>query len=287
MAQNFGSVFGDLRKMKGIAINQIVGDDISHSQYHRFVSGKSDITLTKFLKMLNQVNVRFDEFLFICNQGEEDFQYYMQLIKQSFEAKEISDLRNLAHKCHVLFEKSNTLKFHHLFLIAKALEKRISNQSESYQEADEISNYLLNVTSWTHYEIVLFNNTFFIFKIELVNLLLKTAIKKAIQFDGYVKNTQELIKLYSNVIIYCLQIDKQSTAIDLIDEICKFPLDSNFMFEKILVYFWKNIKILLSSNIDDNTAIDNIDLILKFLQQIKEDKLRIMLKEILDYLQNN
>lgn len=273
--------FSELRKAKKIPIKLIIGEDISNSQYHRFVSNKSDITLDKFLIMLRRINVSMDEFLFLTYDHNDSLQEGMIEIKNAFIKQNNVELEFLSEKYEDLFSKTNLLMYQHLADISECLLKKLMN--EDYMTSDSsIERYLLNVETWGHYELVLFNNTFFMFNYQSILVFIKQIPKVIERYREMVKTSNLLITVYSNLIIFFLERKNISYAKIVIRDILEQPITNEMITEKILVRFWSTVLEYFESK-DISVLQKNSD-ILTFLQVIECKDLFNVLSFALGYI---
>lgn len=74
--KHFGEIFKKFRETRGLKLKDIAKSGISTSQLSRFENGETDLTITKFINILNEINVSWDEFI-LCqsNKGEESTRF--------------------------------------------------------------------------------------------------------------------------------------------------------------------------------------------------------------------
>ena len=58
-----GRVFHDFRTNRNISLKQVADEHVSESQISRFERGETDISLTRFLRMLENMHVEVNEFM--------------------------------------------------------------------------------------------------------------------------------------------------------------------------------------------------------------------------------
>lgn len=76
MYENLGVAFSKIRDEKKISVKDIVRNNkLSESQYYRFVKQESDIGLTKFLNLLENLNVQLEEFIYLLPESKNDLQH--------------------------------------------------------------------------------------------------------------------------------------------------------------------------------------------------------------------
>lgn len=284
MDDNIGSLFNELRKSKRIPVNTVTGDHLSRSQYHRFVKNESDISLSKFIFILEKINIQFEEFMFLLPQKHNDLRTSMQKIINCFQQQSPESLLLLENEFVSFFQDTYQIKYQHLYLICRALRKRLTKKKLDNDDVSVIEDYLLNVDTWTHYELTLFNNIFFIFNPDKVLLLSKTAAKKTKVFSEYFPNIQECVLLYSNIIIYFLEREKVSYVSEIIQNLNYFKVEENHLYEKLLIKFWLLIDTYLLSKEQENLV--ELDKLTKFLIYLDSGNLAKMLEGVIQFVVN-
>ncbi len=67
MLKKFGETYKVFRESRKISLRDIENKGISRSQLSRFEKGETDLTITKFLIALEQINVPIEEFMYATN----------------------------------------------------------------------------------------------------------------------------------------------------------------------------------------------------------------------------
>lgn len=239
-----GSLLAYLRKSKGLSINQLIGDTLSHSQYHRIVNNQSDITLRKFLKILLNLNVPIEEFFYLLNFNVLDISSTIFALKQMFNAKDTANLEIIAQNLYSHYIRTDIIKYYHLAIIAKVYLAQISDKKIKNKENSQkaLQHYLFNANYWGYYELLLFNHTFEFFDNQTIKILAKHAINAASRYANYSPYKNEYIRLLSKLISYFINHSNRSYAFNLIEQLERINLRPNDLNERLLIVFWINIK---------------------------------------------
>ncbi|MBE9888600.1 hypothetical protein G8B50_13205 [Enterococcus durans] len=76
MYENLGVTFSKIRdEKKEYSKENVRNNKVSESQYYRFVIQESEIDLTKFLNLLKNLNVQFEEFIYLLPENKNDLQH--------------------------------------------------------------------------------------------------------------------------------------------------------------------------------------------------------------------
>lgn len=282
MYDNLGKTFSNLRSGKKIPVKSIINDGIlSESQYYRFINQDSDIGLTKFMKLLDNLNIQFEEFFSLLPESKEDLTHIMSQISTFFNQQNGTELKYLNILLSKKYLSTKKIKYHHLSIICECLQMKLTQNFSHATRANQIVNYLKSVDNWTHYELVLFANTFFVFQLNDIALLLSIAKKKSKQFKNYQPYTQESIRLHSNIIIYLLEKKETDVALKTIQELEQFKLKDDYLYEKVLIKFWK----ILGKYIENpsNKTFTTVQKLIDYVCYLECNSLSTALTEIANY----
>ena len=70
--QKFGEIFKKFRESRGIRIKDVAKAVISKSQLSRFEKGQTDLTISKFMLILDEINMPIDEFMYALHYFQLD-----------------------------------------------------------------------------------------------------------------------------------------------------------------------------------------------------------------------
>ena len=105
MVKKFGEIYKLYREAKKITLRDIEHKGISRSQLSRFEKGETDLTTSKFLLALEQINVPIEEFMYAANDYKRDrFYQIVDEVKQCFLNRNVTRL-------HKLLIERNAMKY--------------------------------------------------------------------------------------------------------------------------------------------------------------------------------
>ncbi|SLM85990.1 Rgg family transcriptional regulator [Vagococcus fluvialis] len=224
------------------------------------------------------MNVSYTEFFYLVEiEGEPFLNKELKEIKLCFENKNIDKLKSLSYEYECLFNSYQILKFSHLSLIALSLSNRIQNKIDK-EATLKIKKYLLNVNEWGHYEFALFNNLFFLFENDDINLLIKQCVRTATKYENYDQISQEFIMLMSNLLIHYFSTNQLSSAFSLINSLSKLKIKPENILEKTIVKFWCLLQEYLITEQED--VKNEIEKLLNYLSLIDAKELKRSLRGI-------
>lgn len=181
-----GITFNKVRKNKNLKIKDITSSRLSRSQISHIENGKSIPSAEKFLYLLNVLNVKYEEFIYLMN---EDY-----LVSKNTLGNKMSEVCNLYNTEGIqsvideaiqLYLETNDIYFKHIEIIAKSflmITESIDNLEAARVNLIPIQRYLANVENYGFYEFALFNNALFIFDIDVAVSLGEKVMKSKLSY---------------------------------------------------------------------------------------------------------
>lgn len=236
-----------IRHSKNISIKQVCGDYLTRQTYYRFIKNNLDISSKKLLYILDNLNVNVDEFLFISN----NFKQYKEFIDMD-TAKHYFECRNIEGLNHILdsYKDSKSIKEKNLFALVKVLLATLTEE-DCLTERTYLSNYLINIETWSHYETVLFNNCMFIFESCFIEMVFSKVILNLDKYNTLRYYGNESIRMFVNMLILFIQrqeydkaseiLAKYDKASEILAKIEDYQLNDDCLYERCCVSFFDGI----------------------------------------------
>lgn len=254
-----GQTIEDIRKSKGLSVKEICGNFISRSNYHRFSNGEINTSSKSFIQLLDSLNMTSDEFFFIHNNYKKHtYQIHFEQLYHGYLSNNLEMLTLIKTDCQRLYKHLNHYKYVHLMMTASLLISRLENKPLNSNHRQILSNYLLNSDRWTYYELILFSNTFFIFRGKTINLMIKTALKCAKKFATMNRSINETARLLCHVVLYFLEINDKQSANKWLIHLRSLDLNENLFYEKILIAFTTSLVQLANGQKDEKINIQRL-----------------------------
>ncbi|HEQ0638772.1 TPA: quorum-sensing system transcriptional regulator RopB/Rgg1 [Streptococcus pyogenes] len=228
-----------IRHSKNISIKQVCGDYLTRQTYYRFIKNNLDISSKKLLYILDNLNVNVDEFLFISN----NFKQYKEFIDIDMDtAKHYFECRNIDGLNHILdsYKDSKSTKEKNLFALVKVLLATLTEE-DCLTERTYLSNYLINIETWSHYETVLFNNCMFIFESCFIEMVFSKVILNLDKYNTLRYYGNESIRMFVNMLILFIQRQEYDKASEILAKIEDYQLNDDCLYERCCVSFFDGI----------------------------------------------
>ncbi|HGN5972850.1 TPA: quorum-sensing system transcriptional regulator RopB/Rgg1 [Streptococcus pyogenes] len=227
-----------IRHSKNISIKQVCGDYLTRQTYYRFIKNNLDISSKKLLYILDNLNVNVDEFLFIISNN---FKQYKEFIDMD-TAKHYFECRNIEGLNHILdsYKDSKSTKEKNLFALVKVLLATLTEE-DCLTERTYLSNYLINIETWSHYETVLFNNCMFIFESCFIEMVFSKVILNLDKYNTLRYYGNESIRMFVNMLILFIQRQEYDKASEILAKIEDYQLNDDCLYERCCVSFFDGI----------------------------------------------
>lgn len=259
-----GTAVSSIRKGKKIPVKVITACGISESQFFRFVKGESSLKVESFIKLIDQLNVTIDEFLYIARDYKIDpYKLFFKEIENSFYENNTTSLYEISEIALESFKKTHIEKFRHISAVALILKSRLEKQPIPILEFNLIRDYIYNLSLWSHYDLSLFINVMFAFNIEETRYLITRIKRDENKFSGLMSNVAEQFRLLFNLIIMDLEHKNMTRLHEDICEIRSIKLEENFVLEHILLHYI----VQLESYIFGEDSIESLTTIQKDLEK--------------------
>lgn len=211
--ENLGKVFRDFRLNGQYSLKEAAGQVCSTSQLSRFELGESDMTLSKFLDLLDNIHVTLENFMdkarnfqqheHVAMMGQIIPLYYSNDIKgfQDLQAEQLEKAK--ASKAPLYYELN-------WILMQGLICQRDSQFRMRQEDLDKVADYLFQVEDWTMYELILFGNLYSFYDVDYVYRLGKEVMER----EDYYKEIGRHKKLVLIIALNCYQHCLESCSFD-------------------------------------------------------------------------
>lgn len=241
-----GKIISIIRQQKNIPVNYLINNCISRSGYTRFVDGKRNISLNKFVKLIKKLNINGYELKYITC-------HYNNLINDIQSNCQLAILKNNANylnknkrQIYPLFKKNPKYnKFYYLYCVINLIIEQIHHKNLQFKYKMPIKKYLLSRPIWTYFELLLFNDSFFAFNINTTWIFAKRVLEDLKKYQFFDNNENLCARLLINLIIIYTFNKKLNNAVILIKKLDKIKLQENMILEKLLTKYLDGILMII------------------------------------------
>ncbi|WP_207696429.1 hypothetical protein DOK67_0001312 [Enterococcus sp. DIV0212c] len=263
-----GNIIRYIRKSRNLSLADLSDDTISVSFISKFERGNSDISSQKLYDLLNKLSVSYQEFLSMKDKSEDNCQrQFLKELKSAVSGASVIELDTLIKSEEKKYKTNYITRHAHNISICKLHIERIEQKEYSRKIVDSLWNYLINIDVWFDYDVSLFNNVFFCFSLEQVSLLVKGAQKRLETELHIFRNTNELLLLLLNLIIFFIENEGYKQAKKFIVKVESLLDKPEQIYEKNKLNFLKGI--LLIAEGERSAGIEKANQVLKVLKVLE------------------
>ncbi len=237
-----GKVFHEFRRNRNISLKQVADDTVSVSQISRFERGESDITLTRFLRMLENMHVEMGEFLDTVRGYDEPetIRFMSQLTPLEYQRDTDGFLR-LFREQKEKYEKCPSVYQYHLnMILAQSFICKCDDTVPFPKEyLDEVTDYLFSVDEWKIYELILIGNLYLFMDIPLLHRMGQEIVEKHAENGA---NTKLILIVLLNIWETCLHRGELAVAAWYRDSIRPLLADETRLYERNLYHFLSGLQ---------------------------------------------
>lgn len=234
MLKKFGETYKLFRESRKITLRDIENKGISRSQLSRFEKGETDLTTTKFILALKQINVPIEEFMYAANDFKRDHFYQLiDEIKQCFLERDVARLQKLLIK---QIEKEDSSPATALEIIFLKIKLQELSKEKHFEEADitKITDYLFSVDYWGLFEILLFGNIMYIFNHDTFLVLSKEMLHRTEFYHDIPSYRRVITSMALNAFIICIERNCLVDAKYFEKQIKHFYFDESEIYERLI-----------------------------------------------------
>lgn len=206
----YGKTIKNIRSNKGLKQKDICQDIVTLSYYSRIEREISTPTIDVFLKILDNLNVSLEEFLFIHNnhkKKEDDIIWF-----EITELYHSGDINSLIEYRNILSQEK--YKNENPLVLKRIIDLFIMRLNHKQTEIDlsPITNNLKKIEHWTSREVKIFISIMDMIPIELLIIIVNRLIKQKKLYaasDGY---NSPYSKILINSILLCIDHFKINEA---------------------------------------------------------------------------
>lgn len=244
---NYGETISIIRKSKNISVQDTIQGIMSRASFERLSNDQTQTSVSNFVGLLSNLHVSFEEFMYIKNGYSLDpNQILLKDIYKQYLEKNISNLKFLQDS--LLKDSSKDITKRHNYCLITLCLNVLNNESYDEKAKKTIESYLINCETWTHYELILFNNAMPIFNTEVLNILIKRAVNNIEKYQNLRAYGSESFRIITNALIIFLDRKETAFSYQLIKDLETFDLTDDMIFEKITFKFFKGIIYLINHN---------------------------------------
>mgnify|MGYP002479106862 CR=1 FL=1 len=259
----YGQTFKELRIAKGISLSTAAKNVVSKSFLSRFERNKTKIVFDKLYRLLLNINVSVEEFVYINNQRNGCHQpFHYEDTKDYVDQQGFENSNTLSKYYYQKWTKNHDEYDYVNFLKEKSIMEKHQFAKVSQNEKQFLYNYLFSKETWTHYEIRLYMSIISLFSPMQSFYLTQQMLKNGSETIDVNWNHQAdfLYIILSTALIMAFQGNVPELA-RLIKQAEQSIHNEQYLYEKTELHFIKGLLIYLKGNraVAKQTIKESID----------------------------
>lgn len=237
----YGEVIRNIRIAKGYSLEEVSEGIMSYSLLSKFERGSTIITVDKFIKILEKLDISLHEFeLIINNYKEAPMPLLFNNIKRLYNEKNLFLLKRLEQKEDSLYKVYGEGKYKLNSIVINILLDIVTHQKKvSEVFIEELTEYLFSTEQWTHYDLYLYSFSLPRLNIQTILVFSKELLKKPFLYTDSIEFKRMIIKIILNTIFVCLKSSCFEESLFFLDAIRHHVETGEFICERAIFKYLK------------------------------------------------
>ena len=251
MEENYGKIVSNIRTAKGVPIGKLISGVCSRTAYRNFVMNQTGTSVDNFMRLLAKLHVSYTEFKYIANGFETDYEQRFVIDLQKAIAqgnlKQLDALLQRTLNYCAIYE--NDEKYRHLACITQlTIDKMKGNQLDE-NARQVVTNYLIRCETWTHYELMMFNNAMFAFSLDQIRMFREKVIHNLEKYQNLRVYGSESFRVLINMLMVFIESRSHRDIRIMMGLINNYQLNEDMLFEETLRLYFTGILDLINQRI--------------------------------------
>lgn len=259
---HIGTLFNNLRKNKKMSLKDVSGDLISLSFISKFERGESEISLSRFLLLLNNLNVTIDEFHHLYQyEYPNEIEDLMTKVSINFSKRDISGFKEILTEENEKYQSTGKKRYLYNSIMLKTFITNLTNAPMDKEDITTLTDFLFGTEYWGKYELLLLGNSMPSINIDSLNLLLKELLKDSEKVTLTELNYILKIELILNAVDDAFKRKRVDYAIEYLTYLETIMVPSvKLVYEKILLDFYLTMVRLIKDK-DERAKKEVVDIL--------------------------
>ena len=206
--EHLGKVFREFRTSGKYSLKEAAGESCSTSQLSRFELGESDLAVSRFFEILDNIHVTIENFM----DKARDFQNHehvalMAQIIPLYYSNDIAGFQQLQkEQLQKAKSSTNPLYFELNWILLQGLIcQRDASYSMEQSDLDKVADYLFQTEEWTMYELILFGNLYTFYNVDYVARIGREVMEREDYYKEIGRHRKLVLILALNCYQHCLE----------------------------------------------------------------------------------
>lgn len=238
----FGKIYKKFRESRGLKIRDVATAGLSASQLSRFEHEETDLTISKFMMALDEINMPIEEFMYVAHGFKRDeISELVEKIQDNVAKRNVVGLKMLLIKQLETTDQQAT--FHKLNSILLKIRLQVLSGEKYYSKKDILflTDYLISVQYWGNYEMLLFINTLDVLPHSIVMLLSREMLRRSDYYKEIPTNKKLITTMLLNVFLACIERCEFEDAKYFERQLEQSHFSETEMYERLILLYVQNL----------------------------------------------
>ncbi|WP_341932490.1 helix-turn-helix domain-containing protein [Streptococcus pluranimalium] len=231
---DMGSLFKKIRLSKRLSLKDVSGDYLSVSFLSKFERGESEISLSRFFSLLENLDVSIEEFYGIISQDHPTMtEELLNHVSKAFYQNNILALKKYLSEELSKYNDTGKKTFLYNSIMIESFLVSLTGDIIQEDKIKQISDYLFGIEQWGKRELIIFGNSVSAIPTEILDVLTKEIIYKTTLFGNEDSNRKTRISLLLNTISEFLERERIDLAKNYLDILNEINIPETFLYERL------------------------------------------------------
>lgn len=231
---DMGNLFKKIRLSKKLSLKDVAGDYLSVSFLSKFERGESEISLSRFFSLLENLDVSIEEFYgLVSKENPTNTEELLEHVSKAFYQNNILALRKYLSTEIDKYNETNKKTFLYNSIMIESFLVSLTGNKIDEKKIRQISDYLFDIDQWGKRELIIFGNSMAAIPTETLNILTKEVVYKTTLFGNNDSNKRIRISILVNAISEFLDRNDLEHSKIYLDLLSEMDIPEIFLYEKL------------------------------------------------------
>lgn len=240
VAGHMGGLLKEIRQAKGLTLRDVAGPYLSVSFLSKFERGETEISLSRFLSLLENLNMDLAEFYGVYQEAEPTLaQNAIAKAGLAYQENNALALKKYEREERAAYQKTGRPYHLHYAIMMHSFYADLTGEEVPEADMKALTDYLFGVEYWGLAELILLGNAMSAIQTTTLNLLLTEMRQRTLGFGTTQEKERLRIQLYINGLNLFLARRELALAKRVLVELSDSGIPETWTYERLLLHFAK------------------------------------------------
>lgn len=231
---DMGALIKQMRQSKKLSLKDVAGDYLSVSFLSKFERGESEISLSRFLCVLDNLDVSIAEFYgMLSKDSPTKTDALLAKVSKAFQQNNIPALKKYYTEEIKNYQSTSKKTFLYNAIMIESFLISVTGADVDAKNVAIISDYLFDIDQWGKRELVILGNSMSAIPTNTLHLLIKEIVYKTTLFGNNEENKKVKIDIMLNGISIFLDRKELNYAKYYIDVLETNAISEVYLYERV------------------------------------------------------